>query len=142
MSIQGFFTKFSVGNALKKANAYKQKGFSALSIMQYAVQLVYMQLSMYRDSRNGDKSVIGNSSDAVYRLLRSTFINWSVFIMSVASNVCVWINLLTSEARLTALILDDTLYNRPFSKKLELAARMFDHTDRAYKRGFRSLSLC
>ena len=140
-SIQRFFTKFSIGNALKKANAYKQKGFSALSIMQYAVQLVYMQFSMYRDSRNGDKSVIGSSSDTVYRLMRSTFINWSVFIISVASKVCLWINTLTSETRLTALILDDTLYHKPFSKKLELAACVFDHTDRTYKRGCRSLFL-
>jgi len=140
-SIQNFFAKYSVGKALKKANAYKQKGFSALSIMQYAVQLVYMQLSMYRDSRNGDKSIIGSSSDAVYRLMKSTFVNWSVFIASVASKVCIWVNTLTSEDRLTALVLDDTLYHRPFSKKLELATRVFDHTDRTYKRGFRSLFL-
>ena len=140
-SIDRFFKNFTVGNALKKANAYKEKGFSALSLMQYAVQLIYMQMSMYRDSINGDKSVIGSSRDAVYRLMRSSFINWSVFILSVASKVCVWVKSLTSENRLTALILDDTLYNRPFSKKMELAARVFDHTDRKYKRGFRSLFL-
>ena len=140
-SIRSFFTKFSVGNSLKKANAYKQKGFSALSIIQYAVQLVYMQMSMYRDSQNCDKSIIGNSSDAVYRLMRSTFINWSVFMASVASKVCGWVNSLTSEARLKALVLDDTLYHRRFSKKMELSARLFDHTDRTYKRGFRSLFL-
>ena len=140
-SIKSFFTKYSVGNALKKANAYKQKGYSALSIMQYAVQLVYTQQSMYRDSRNGDSSVIGNSSDTVYRFMRNAYINWSVFIVCVASKICTWLNSLTSEARLAALVLDDTLYNRPFSKKLELSARLFDHTDKRYKRGFRSLFL-
>ena len=140
-SINDFFRKFSVGRALKKANAYKQKGITALSIVRYEVQLVYMQLSMYRDSINGDKSIIGNSRDAVYRLMRSTFINWSVFIISIASKVCSWVNSLTSDNRLTALILDDTLYQRPFSMKMELVARVFDHTDKKYKRGFRSLFL-
>ena len=140
-SIQRFFKDFFVGNALKKANAYKQKGFPALSIMHYAVQLVYMQISMYRDSINGDKSVIGGSRDAIYRLMRSSYINWPAFILAVASKVCIWVKSLTSDNRLTALILDDTLYHRPFSKKMELAARVFDHTDKKYKRGFRSLFL-
>ena len=140
-SINHFFKKFSVGCALKKANAYKKKGISVLSIVRYEVQLIYMQLSMYRDSINEEKSVIGNSRDAVYRLMRSNFINWSVFVITIASKVCLWVNTLTSDNRLTAFVLDDTMYLRPFSKKMELVARVFDHTDRKYKRGFRSLFL-
>jgi hypothetical protein len=140
-SVTTFFKRFSVGTALKRANAYKSKGFSALSIIRYAVLLVFSHVSMYRDSLSADKSVISGSKDAVYRLLRSSFINWSTFLIVVASRVCAWVDLLTSDTRLAALVLDDTLFERPYSKKLELVARVFDHTDKRYKRGFRSLFL-
>jgi len=140
-SIRSFFKRFSVGRALSQANAYKCRGFSPLSIVLYLVQLVFTHSSMYRDSVCGEKSVINGSRDAVYRFMRSCHINWSNFLFAVASNVCAWVDSLTSEARLTALVLDDTLNERPFSKKLELVSRVFDHTDRKYKRGFRSLFL-
>ena len=140
-ALNSFFKRFSVGHALGQANAYKIKGFSPVSMMQYLVQLVFTHFSMHRDARGGEKSVINGSSDAIYRFLRSSFINWTIFLFSVASRVCEWVNALTSDDRLTALILDDTLFHRPFSKKLELVSRVFDHTDRKYKRGFRSLFL-
>lgn len=140
-SVKSFFKRFSVGHVLSQANAYKSKGFSPLSIVVYLVQLVFMRTSMHRDSRNGEKSVIGSSVDAVYRFMRDSHINWSAFMLSVATNVCKWVKSLTSEKRLTALVLDDTLYQRENSKKLELVSRVFDHTDRRYKRGFRSLFL-
>jgi len=141
LSVKSFFKRFSVGRALSQANAYKRKGFSPLSIVLYLVQLVFMHSSMYRDSLNGEKSVIEGSRDAVYRLLRSRHINWNTFLFAVVLKVCTWVNSLTSEDRLTAIIIDDTLFHRPFSKKLELLSRVFDHTDRKYKRGFRSLFL-
>ena len=141
LSTQRFFKKFFIGHALKSANAYKSKGFSALSILLYAVQLVFMQMSMYRDALNTGVSTIGKSKDAVYRLMRSSFINWTMFLFLVAAKVCKWVKMLTSDTRLTAFVLDDTLFQRPYSKKLELVARVFDHNDKKYKRGFRSLFL-
>ena len=140
-SVRGFFKRFSIVNALSRANAYKTKGFSPVSIVQYLVQLVFMRESMYRDSLNGERSVIGSSVDAVYRFMRCGYINWGTFLMTVSMAVCSWVDSLTSESRLTALVIDDTLYHRPFSKKLELVSNVFDHTDRKYKRGFRSLFL-
>ena len=140
-SIKGFMKNFSVGSALRQSNAYKCKGYSPLSIVLYLLQLVFMRMSMYRDSINGEKSVVDKSRDAVYRFMRSTHINWNTFLFTVATRVCVWVDSLTSEERMSAMVLDDTLFERPFSKKLELVSRVFDHTDRKYKRGFRSLFL-
>ena len=140
-SIKRFFKSFSVGRALSQANAYKSKGYSPLSIMLYLVQLVFTHMSMYRDSLNGEKSVVEKSRDAVYRFMRSSRINWNTFLFSVAIKVCTWVDELTSVERMSAMVLDDTVNERPFSKKLELTSRVFDHTDRKYKRGFRSLFL-
>ena len=140
-SIASFFKEFGIGQALKRANAYKNKGFSPVNIMLYLVRLVYMGRSMYRDSRLGERSVIGTSVDAVYRFLRNTSINWNTFLLAVSAKVIGWVDILTSTERLCALILDDTLLERRYGKKTELASRVFDHNNRKYKCGFRSLFL-
>jgi hypothetical protein len=51
---------------------------------------------------------------------------------------------LTGADRKNALIIDDTLYERPRSKKVELLANVHDHAEKGknkFKRGFRMLTL-
>ena len=140
-SVKVFFKRFCVGNALRRSNAYKSKGISPVAIVLYLVQLVFMHMSMHRDSLNGDKSIVSQSRDAVYRLMRNCHINWNTFLFSVAIKVCDWAGMLTSDERMPAMVIDDTMNHRPYSKKVELVSRVFDHADRKYKRGFRSLFL-
>ena len=140
-SVKSFFTRFSVGSALKQANAYKNRGYSPFSIVLYLVQLVFMGLGMYRDSVCGEKSIIKKSRDAVYRFMRCSHINWNTFLFCVAINVCAWTDALTSDERMSAMVIDDTMNHRPFGKKVELISRVYDHSDKKYKRGFRSLFL-
>jgi len=140
-SVKSFFARFSIGSALKQANAYKSRGFSPFSIVLYLVQLAFTGCGMYRDSVSGEKSIIKKSRDAVYRFMRSIYINWNTFLFCIAIRVCNWVNALTSEERMSAMVLDDTMNHRPYGKKVELISRVFDHTDKKYKRGFRSLFL-
>ena len=49
---------------------------------------------------------------------------------------------LTSEDRLNVLIIDDSIYSRACSKKVELLAKVFDHAKHLYTYGFRMLTLC
>jgi len=139
-TIQWFFSMFKVGRALRAGNAYKTRGFSIVSIMHYLVMLVFTHKSMYRDSVS-EISTVGHSSDAIYRFLRSASVNWTRVLLEISINIAAWLRQLTSEDRCTALVLDDTLYERPNSKKTELVSKVFDHNDRKYKRGFRSLFL-
>jgi len=48
---------------------------------------------------------------------------------------------LTSKDRDSVLILDDTTIERPRAKKVELLARVFDHSESRFLRGFRMLTL-
>lgn len=139
LSVKRFFGRFCVGRALKQANAYKSKGFSPFSIVLYLVQLVFAGFGMYRDSISGKRSVIKQSRDSVYRFMRSCHTNWNTFLFCVAIKVSTWVDALTSEERLSALVFDDTMNHRPYSKKLELVSRVYDHVEHKYKRGFRSL---
>jgi hypothetical protein len=140
-AIKSFFSGFSVGKAFKKANGYKVKGIASMSILTYLVQLVFTHKSMYRDSVSGNNTTIGSSKDAIYRLMRQPCINWTSFILTVSLAVATWVRTLTSDKRMSALVLDDTLFERPYSKKTELVSKVYDHVKHTYKRGFRTLTL-
>jgi hypothetical protein len=143
-SVAWFFKTFSVGRALKRGNAYKSKGISAVSILQYLMQLVFTQKSMYMDYLTNGGAAPAFGRDAAYRLLRLPYVNWAVIVLSVAERIiCGALERLTSEERVSAILVDDTFYGRTRSKKVELLAKTFDHASKGqkYKRGFRLLSL-
>lgn len=141
--ISTFFKSYQVGQILKESNGYKSKGIPVIQVMLYLMQLVFTKKSMYMNIKN-DTNVSGFGKDVVYRLLNASFINWSIYLLKLAASVITPIRKLTSEDRLCALVIDDTLYERPRSKKVELLANVHDHAaknSKKFKRGFRLLTL-
>ena len=141
--ISAFFKGNQIGRLLKDSNAYKNKGVPVVHVLMYLVQLVFTKKSMYMNILNGTNGA-GFGKDVVYRLLNSTFIKWSAFLLSLGVSVIGMLNPLTGADRLSALIVDDTLYERARSKKVELLARVHDHAEKGkqkFKRGFRLLTL-
>jgi hypothetical protein len=104
----------------------------------YLISLAYMGKTMHRDVCSKEP-VVRNSSNAVYRFLRNTSINWTRFLLTVGGNIVCELDKLTDEDRRSALIFDDTPYVRSGSKKTELVSKFYDHVDGRYKRGFRTL---
>jgi len=71
--------------------------------------------------------------DTVYRFLKSGKIDWTSFLTHIASRIAnTSIIPLTNEQRKNVFIIDDSLYERGRSKKVELMSRVFDHAKRAY----------
>ena len=141
--IRTFFKENQIGRLLKEANAYKVRGIPVIQVLIYLVQLVFTKKSMYMNILNGTHGA-GFAKDVVYRLLNSTFVKWSLFLLSLAVSVIGTITPLTGEDRLNALIVDDSLYERARSKKVELLARVHDHAEKGkqkFKRGFQLLTL-
>ena len=141
--IRAFFKENQIGRLLKEANAYKGRGIPVVQVLMYLVQLVFTKKSMYMNILNGTHGA-GFAKDVVYRLLNSAFINWSLFLLSLAMSVIGTITPLTGVDRLNALIVDDSLYERARSKKVELLARVHDHAEKSkqkFKRGFQLLTL-
>mgnify|MGYP005851727933 CR=1 FL=1 len=142
-SILLFCNTYKIGNKLKVANAYKEKGIPAIHVFSYLLQLIYTNKSMYMNLLNNTHTA-GFSKDVVYRFMNSTFINWTTFLLNTA--VCVITDFvlgLTSDDRINAMVIDDTLYSRSRSKHVELMAKVHDHAGAGprYKRGFRMLTL-
>ena len=142
-SIAAFFKENGLSRVLKEANAYKSKGVPTVQVFLYLVQLVFTKKSMYMNMMNGTHS--GHfSKDVVYRFLNATFINWARFLLFLSAGVVSKIVALTKEDRLNALIIDDSIFERLRSKKVELLANVHDHAEKSkskFKRGFRMLTL-
>ena len=142
-SISAFCKGYSVGKHLKKSNAYKHKGIPVIQVFTYLLQLVYTKKSMYMNILNGSHGA-SFGKDVVYRFLNSSFVNWSTFLLSLAVTLITErLSGLTSEKRINAIVVDDTLYSRSRSKYVELMAKVHDHSGigAKFKMGFRMLTV-
>lgn len=140
-SIKKFFTRFHVSSALKASNAYKKKGTPVTEIFQYLFLLIFSNRSMYMNLITG-RNTPDFAKDTVYRFMKMIQINWIRFTTILASRIISDAVLpLDSEERVNVLIIDDSMFERNRSKKVELLAKVFDHAKHKYRFGFRMLTL-
>ena len=140
-SIRRFFTRFHVSSALKAANAYKKKGTPAMEIFQYLFLLIFSNRSMYMNLISG-RNTPAFAKDTVYRFMKMIQINWIRFTTILSTRIIKdAIVPLDSKERVNVLIIDDSMFERNRSKKVELLTRVYDHAKHAYKFGFRMLTL-
>ena len=111
-TISAFYHTMGIGNAWKRAYGSKQKGIPFPVIFLYLLQLVYTGKSMFEDLRS-DRSLCVCSKDTVYRLLHTTTVNWTTFLLCIAAQVIRFLKGLSSEERKAAFVVDDTFYGRP-----------------------------
>ena len=140
-TILAFLKKYRISALLKASNAYKSKGFPVIAVFQYLFMLVFTNRSMYMNMLMGTHEA-GFAKDTVYRFMNSIHINWIRFTTLLSTLIASkTITDLTDEKRVNVLIVDDTSFDRATSKKVELLAKTYDHAKRAYKYGFRLLTL-
>ena len=140
-SIKRFFTRFHISSALKASNAYKKKGVPVVEVFQYLFLLIFSNRSMYMSLITG-RNTPGFAKDAVYRFMKKLQINWIRFTTLLSSRIIKdAIVPLDSKERSNVLIIDDSMFERNRSKKVELLARAYDHANHRYRFGFRMLTL-
>lgn len=81
------------------------------------------------------------AKDTFYRFMNSCSVNWRKFTLQLGFAVIHKIAPLTDESRRNVLIIDDSLFSRSRSKKVELLAKVYDHVEHKYTKGFRMLTL-
>ena len=136
-----FFKEHKIGKALRQSNFSKQKGFPCKDLLQFLVMLVFMGKNLWRylDTDAGNAPF---QKDAVYRFLNNCSYNWRKFLLLISSKIIQSrIVPLTNEKRINVFIIDDSLFSRSRSKAVELLARVYDHVEHKYVRGFRMLTL-
>ena len=124
-SIKRFFHRFHVYSALKQSNAYKKKGIPVIEVFQYLFLLIFSNRSMYMNLLTG-KNAPSFAKDTVYRFMKSVQINWIRFTTILAARIIKnAIVPLDSEERVNVLTIDDSMFERCRSKKVELLAKVY-----------------
>ncbi|MDO5139697.1 MAG: transposase, partial [Oscillospiraceae bacterium] len=140
-SIQTFFSRFKVASLLKSSNARKEKGISPIRILQYLFLLIFRNKSMYMDQALR-RDEMDFAKDTVYRFMKNIHINWNRFTALLAAKISIEVMVpATSDNRVNAFVIDDTVFSRNRSKKVELLTKIYDHAAHKYLYGFRMLTL-
>jgi hypothetical protein len=137
--IVAFFRQFKVIHHAGRCGISKAKGVSTGTLLMTLVSLPFLGQNIYRAVVNNQRCEIGK--DAVYDFLASSRFSWRRFLLQLALQATAMLDALTHENRETVLILDDTAIERPRAKKVELLARVFDHCEGRFLKGFRMLTL-
>ena len=136
-----FFHRYHVGQILRSANACKLKGFSAILVFLVLVSIIFENRSLYMQRRLHEES-LPFGKDTAYRFLYSCHTNWRKFTLLLAARIInATIKPLTDASRRCAIVVDDSLFSRSRSKRVELLANVYDHVSHRYTKGFRLLVL-
>ena len=139
-AISSFFSSFGIGNLLRKCNAQKEKGVPVIDIFKYKLCNVFADRSMYMQQKTGSFKE-SFSKNTFYRFLNSPKTNWLRFTTLLSKKVADAAEPLTSDDRVNAFVVDDSLFDRTSCKKTELGSRVFDHTSMKYRKGYRLMTL-
>ena len=146
-SIENTQNKFSkaiselqIGKLLRKSNITKNCGISAYEVFQFLLLLVFQGKNLFRflNSKQKDQAV---SKNTYYRFLNESSYNWKKFLLLLSARVISAFDRLTRPERVKVLVLDDSVIARNRSKKVELLARVYDHVEHKFKKGFTLLTL-
>ncbi|WP_368294107.1 transposase [Dehalobacter sp. TBBPA1] len=140
LEISRAFKALKINKILRFANIRKSEGFSAAYLFQLLIILVFENKNLYRllDSAKGKDRP---QKDSYYRFLKQPTFAWRRFLAALSLNVIQSFTGLTSDKRVKVLIVDDSLFSRSRSKKVELLARVFDHVTGKMVKGFSMLTL-
>jgi hypothetical protein len=134
-----FFDNCTIGTLLHRCGIRKVRGASPTDIVRAIFVLPFIGTNFYRGIVLDQR--LGFRKDAAYDLLRNPRANWRCFLLLLAAMLCRAVSMLTSEERGKVLVIDDSSYDRQHSRKVELLARLYDHAENRFIKGFRMLTL-
>ena len=103
--------------------------------------LIFSNRSMYMSLLTG-KNTPNFAKDTVYRFMKMIQINRIRFTTILSSRIIKEAIIpLDSKDRTNVFIIDDSMFERNRSKKVELLAKIYDHAKHKYRFGFRMLTL-
>ena len=132
--LAGWTKKFCNATILHRAGIHKRSGIAAAWLIQLFIALPFVDLSVYR--LRGTANSLPHRS-TFYDFLAHAHYKWRSLIYMVASRVIEELNGLTCTDQDRVLIVDDSPYKRPRSKKVEYLGSQYDHSNQSYYRGFR-----
>ena len=137
---RAFCKTVSLKEALARYCKNKQQGATVFDIFCTLFTLVFSLRNFWRWSASA-KDTTSFGRDTVYRFLNSPFHNWRAFLSRLALKAIAYLVPLTSTKERRIFVVDDSVYDKSRSKKLELLSKVYDHVEQKFVRGFRMLTL-
>lgn len=134
--ISSFIKLIGLPKLTKKVNFKRRSAVSLTMIISWLVLLHFARLSLFR--AKDDKHF---SARTVRNVLNDGRINWQKLLCLIAAKLIAYLKPVIDKRRRLAFIVDDTLMSRPYSKKTELLAKVYDHDKHEYLTGYRGLTL-
>ena len=125
---------------LRDANIRKNKGYNSFHLFQLLIILVFEGKNLFRILES-KVAADRPGKDAFYRFLNQPTYAWRRFLFRLAHRVIHSFEKLVDPSRVRVFIIDDSLFSRSRSKKVELLANVYDHVTRKMVKGFSMLTL-
>ena len=138
-SIQNFFREYQVGTLLHRCGIRKCRGISPVIVLHCLFGLSFLGDNIFRHMVIKARQPFGK--DVLYDFLRSERFNWRRLLLQLAARAVSFIDGLTGRNRQKVLIIDDSVIERPRSKKVELLSKVYDHANGKFVKGFRMLTV-
>jgi hypothetical protein len=138
-SIENFFREYHVGTLLHRCGIRKLRGISPMIVLHCLFGLSFLGDNIFRHMVVKARQPFGK--DVLYDFLRNERFNWRRLLLLMAARAVSFIDGLTGRDRQKVLIIDDSVIERPRSKKVELLSRVYDHANGKFVRGFRMLTV-
>jgi hypothetical protein len=138
--IKGVFFELKILKHLAAAGISKNLGFTGSYVFQWIFTLLFQHKNLFQ-LLESKKGAAFPGKDVMYRFLNHSRFNWRRFLLLLSSDTVKRIQPLTSTKRVTAFVVDDSMFERNRSKSVELLARFKDHATGAYYKGYRMLTL-
>lgn len=132
--------ELQIGKLMRKSNISKSCGVSAYEVFQFLLLLVFQGRNLFR-FLNSKRKELAVSKNTYYRFLNDPSFNWTRFLLLLAAKTAAAFSKLTRPERIKVLVLDDSVIKRNRSKNVELLARVYDHVEHKYHKGFTLLTL-
>jgi hypothetical protein len=140
--LNAVFKELEILKHLRNANIQKNLGFTCSYLFQLVFCLIFRHKNWWRllDSKKSDALL---AKDAVYRFLNHSKFAWRRFLLTFSAATIQKVSTLTDSKRVRVFIIDDSMFDRNRSKKVELLARCVDHSSlkKRFYKGFRMLTL-
>lgn len=134
--ISSFIKLIGLGQLSKKVNFKRHSTISLTVIITWLFEACFSRRSMYRAQPSQHFS-----SRTARNILNDGRVNWQKLLCLVAIKLISILTPFIDKRRRLALIVDDTLIERPYSTKTELLARIYDHDQHQYSTGYRNLTI-
>jgi hypothetical protein len=140
--LNAVFKELEILKHLRNANIQKNLGFTCSYLFQLVFCLIFRHKNWWRllDSKKSDALP---AKDAVYRFLNHSKFAWRRFLLTFSAATIQKVSTLTDSKRVRVFIIDDSMFDRNRSKKVELLTRCVDHSSlkKRFYKGFRMLTL-